>query len=64
MPIIIFKGQPGRPIEQNLSKHPLVKKKFIKIFCYPNACCTYEIFKKRIKENFMDYQYQLKKNVY
>ena len=58
MPIIIFKGQPGKIIEQNLEKHPLVKKKLIKIFCQPNAWCTYEFFKYCIKEIFIDYQYK------
>ena len=64
IPIIIFKGQQGKKIQQNLVKHPLVKKKLMKIFCQPNVWFTYEIFKYWIKEIFLDYQYKSKKNVY
>ena len=33
----------------------------MKIFCQPNAWCTYEIFKNWSKEIFIDYQYKSKK---
>lgn len=59
-PLIIFKGVPGKRIENDLSKNDLVKKKRLYAFCQQNAWCTSDIFKIWIKEIYLKYQNKIK----
>ena len=56
IPILIFKGEPDKNIEQRYQQLDVVKNKKIKIYCQANAWCNDYIFYKWLNDVFYHYE--------